>query len=393
MKKLVFFTITVLVAGQGFAGGLNPIGGIGSRNGAMSGSYSDDSALFADNPAQMVAVKGTEDGYWDFGLQAIWPKFKIKNRLAEQSSKSKAYPSPTMGYIRQLSDELTVGVGVTVPYGLGAAFDRNWRAGVFASETLISLVNTTPAFALKLTDRLTFGLGLNVGLCQFEYDAPFDIKGVYIPILTESNAHGFGLGAITGLRWQASDKVVIGLSYMSEEKTSLRGRTRISGPLGLLEITDHFRSEFTFPDKVNLSASWQVSEKWLLAAAYHWYGYSQNVDNMALDFERLPLVKTKPLDWRDDYSVHVGGRATLSDDLQMSFGVGWQIAAIPKTTAGQLTPDATGWDLSAGLHYQKPNGWLINLYAIYGWGGMAGQRGIKYEAKTITVGASLNKRF
>ncbi len=388
MRKL-FFTILLVMTLPAWAGGLNPVGGIGSRHGGMSGAYADDMILFRDNPAGIINL---EDSL-DFGVQAIQPKFKIKNRLGTHGSRDDmVYPMPLLGLTKSINKDAVWGIGIMTPYGMGAAFDADWSKGFFKSETLISLTNITPAISLRLTDHLSVGAGLNVGWCQFKYLAPFDIKNVYLPILTDSEATGLGLGANVGVMWQ-TEKLTLGLSYMSELKAHLEGNTKISGPLGLLSLKDGFYSSFTFPDMTSLSVSCQANKKLLLAASLHWYGYSQTVDDVKLSFHDLPLTKGKLLDWRDNYSVHVGFRKEIQENLWLSGGIGYQNAAVPEGTVSQLTPDVTGWDVALGFHQKVNDDWTLNTHVIYGWGDMQDSRGNEFKAKTVTIGFGADWKF
>lgn len=393
MKQTVLFIIIIgleIVACPATAGGLNRIGGMGSRHGALSGSYADDSAIFCYNPACLVNF---ETGYADLSIETLTPRFRIKNRLTGRSSASAQniyHFMPLAGVIEPVNDRWAWGVGITTPYGFGAKFDSDWLSGIYESETLLSLVNVTPAIAFKLTDNLSLGLGLNIGYGQFQYRAPFDIQGWETPIKSDSEGDGWGIGAITGLSYRPIDKWELGISYLSEMKIHLSGETKISGPASLLGLTDHFDSAFTFPNRLNGTISYQ-GQRILVAFSANWYGYSQHVNAQTLDFEKLPLTKTTTLDWRDNYSLHLGARLNLNQHWSTSFGLGYQTAAIPPRTISQYTPDADGWDLAWGLNFARGN-FHCQLHTIYGWGEME-TKTQKYSAQTWTIGAGVGWLF
>ncbi len=389
-KKVLFITIIgVLSVGLAFAGGLNRIGGMGARHGGTSGTIADDTSLFCYNPAGLVDF---QERFFDLTAEAIWPKFVIKNRLGSQESEGGVfYPLPMAGAVWPINQELSLGIGVTTPYGLGAKFESAPLKGIFESETLITETNITPAAAFRISEKLSLGVGLNLGYCMFKYLAPFDVREVYLPIKTDSEADGWGLGAIVGLQYRPNEKLNLNFAYLTESKNYLSGDTKISGPLGLLSFRDDFESEFTFPPRLGMNLSYQVSSRLQLGFSAHWYGYSKTAEKIVLDFKNLPLRKTKILNWRDNYSLHFGGRRQLKENWHLNAGIGYQTAAIPPERINQLTPDATGWDVSLGLSHCRNNR-TINAEIIYGFGDSL-MPGGTMEAETITAGLSFNWLF
>lgn len=391
MKQTALFIIGLTIAAfPATAGGLNRIGGMGPRHGALSGSYADDSALFCYNPAGLANF---QTSYADLSVEVFTPHFRLKNRLTGRSSTSAQnvyHLMPLAGVIEPVNDYWTWGVGITTPYGFGAKFDSDWLSGIYESETLLGLVNLTPAVVFKLTDNLSLGVGLNIGYGQFKYRAPFDIQGWETPIKSDSEGDGWGLGVIAGLNYRPTAQLELGISYLSEMKVRLSGETKINDPTSLFELTDRFDSAFTFPDRLSGTIAYR-SEKILVAFSANWYGYSQHVNSLTLDFEKLPLTKTRVLDWRDNYSLHLGARLNINQCWSTSFGLGYQTAAIPAQTASQYTPDADGWDLAWGLNFSRGS-FHCQLHAVYGWGEME-TKTRKYSAQTWTIGAGIGWLF
>jgi len=78
-----------------------------------------------------------------------------------------------------------------------------------------------------------------------------------------------------------------------------------------------------------------------------------------LNFKNLPAVPLK-LDWNDNWAVFAGVQRQLDEHWTARFGLGWQTAAIPKSTSSPITPDVDGWVAACGLGYKK-NDWEINV--------------------------------
>ncbi|NCN07708.1 hypothetical protein GW933_03360 [Candidatus Falkowbacteria bacterium] len=393
MKRSVLLTIliSILLSNQCFAGGLNRIGGIGSRAGGMSGAFTaiaDDVTLFYYNPAGMSQFETT---YIEAGVDVVVPRLKYNGHNSDNDA---WHALPYAGVIYPANDRVNIGLGLTVPYGMGASFKKSWPLP--ETETLLSLTNITPALSLKLCDKFYVGVGLNIGYGQFKYRAPFDVDGIFLPICTDNEASGFGLGTTIGLMYFPTDKLTFGLTYMSELKVNFNGESDIS--IGPISIRDKFKSDFTFPPRLGLGIAYQFTDRLTVDFDANWYGYSKTVNSMTLQFDKLNFGKTTKLNWQDNFSLHLGARYRLNNDWWLRAGMAYQNSAIPDSTISQLTPDASGWDVAFGLECEKDN-FSFGVGTIYGWGenDVEPNFGVrypgKYEAQTLTVGLQASWKF
>jgi long-chain fatty acid transport protein len=58
--------------------------------------------------------------------------------------------------------DLTVGIGMTAPFGLETNYDRDWVGRYASLRTKLTTVDIQPTVAYRLFDRLSFGAGLDV---------------------------------------------------------------------------------------------------------------------------------------------------------------------------------------------------------------------------------------
>ncbi|MEK7653444.1 MAG: outer membrane protein transport protein [Patescibacteria group bacterium] len=394
--------LSILIAGAfclpATAGGVNRIdNSLGPNAGSMCGAYNaiaDDASLFYYNPAGMSRF---DSAYADFGVDLVLPKFKITTKGGSQKSDDGVfYLMPLLGFVAPINDWANWGIGITSPYGLGGKFSRDLKAGIVESEGMIGLVNVTPALSLKLNDKLCVGAGINIGWGQFKYKTPYDILNKFTPLMTDSEANGWGIGGIVGVMYRPTEKLTLGLTYMSESKINFIGFTKI-GPT-VLNFGDGFDSEFTFPPRIGAGIAWQATDRLTLAIDANWWGYSNTVNEMTLRFHDLPLKKKQNLDWRDDASIHLGARYRLNDYWTVNAGTGYMTKAIPDTTVSQLTPDTSGWGAALGAKYEKEN-FSFNFGATYGWGdrevkpGWGKRAPGKYEADIFTGSISASWKF
>ena len=69
---------------------------------------------------------------------------------------------PSMYVVRRINDRLWAGLGFNAPYGLGSDYGETWAGRYHATKTELAVLNINPAVALKLSDRVSVGLGLDV---------------------------------------------------------------------------------------------------------------------------------------------------------------------------------------------------------------------------------------
>ena len=355
MKKAVLYStftaIAVFFSAVAYAGGLNRLGGVGPRAGAMSGAYiaiADGVAASYYNPAGLVQAEGTQVSVGS-ELMLLRFQYEAPGGISMTSDNEVSHWLPLAGFSFSSRYGVTTSLGINVPYGLGAAFEGKSALGLPATKTLITLTNLTPAIALPLSTHLSLGLGLNIGHGQLKYKVPFQVGGITMGT-SDSEATGWGLGGVAGLFWKPN-WFSWGLVYNTETKVELGGRSAFAIPLG--SFASDFDTRFTFPARLGTGIAVRPLESLLVALDGNWYDYS-GAGYLDIDYASLPDQR-QILDWESNYSLHLGAEYILVGKLALRGGVGYQTAVIPDSTVSTLTPDATGWDISGGLGYRWKN--------------------------------------
>lgn len=381
-------------AGKAAAGGLNRIGGIGPRAGAMGGAYTavaDDASLFYYNPAGLTQFR---EPYAEVGGDLLFARFSYEHRLRGQrhSDDFDWHVLPLLGYVQPLTEDVVAGLGVYVPYGMGASFENNRQMLLYDTESLICLTNISPAIAVRFEEQLSLGLSLDIGWSRFKCQVPFDVANHYLPVLTDSEGDGWGLGASVGVLWRA-ERFRLGARYSTDMSPGIDGTTAMK--VGPIEFRDHFESRCHFPERFQAGMAFEPDDRWLLTVDAGWYGYSGDMENLTLHMDKLQIKKTRRLDWDDNYSLHAGAARRLNERWTLRAGYTYVKAAVPDDTVSTLTPDASGSNVSFGFEYDR--GALdVGTFVLYGWGERAyGPALLKEEisADIFTFGFKAGWRF
>ncbi len=384
--------ILLLLATSGaWAGALNRPAAVGTRDIGLGGD--PDGLKLQDNLAARTQLTDT---WADATVELVRPHFTYTTVCGEKvSSATTVAPMPYLQYGQPLNDWLAFGVGVQTTFGLGSKFNNNPQQLGYDTETMIATVSTVPSLAAKVTDHLSLGTGLILGVAQFLYKAPFDINRHPLPIYTDNTAYGLGLGLGFGATYDFDNGVICGLNWMSEVKAHLDGRSTIwLGPFG---VRDDFDSAFTFPARLDAAVAWKVSDRLQLTANWYFVNYSETPNDMTLKFKDLGINKTNTLNWKDNYSVNFGASCKVTDRWTIRGGGGYMTQSIPDDKVNTLTVDTPGLDITAGTSYKFTDSFTLDGSITHGWGkndvdmGFRGRE--KYTAAITTFAVAGNLNF
>ena len=147
-----------------------------------------------------------------------------------------------------VSDRLKLGIGITPPFGLTTEYDSDWVGRYQAIESRLKTININPSVALKVTDTLSLGGGLNLQYADAELSNAIDfgligqISGLgtqsqQIDGLVEVAGDDWSFGYNLGLLYEPSDRTRIGIAYRSDVTHDLKGDADFTVPNAAQPIT------------------------------------------------------------------------------------------------------------------------------------------------------------
>ena len=364
---------------------------MGTAYAGVAADLSNPNAL-SYNPATLAGVVDTDIA---FSLVEIVPHSSAAYTTATTSAGTPASgsavpknfigdaPVPDIALRHRLSDSLSVGLGVSVPYGLKTNFPAGWVGRYYAMKTSAITVNIAPSLAWQVTPELTLGASLNIEYARGELTSAIDtgtlgvlnaIPGA-VPGALDSGARlsamswseGFGLGAL----WQPSPDLSFGLAYKSAIIHKMNGPlsftldgaglgAAIRGATGL--FTDTRASvKLPMPDMILFGAKKQLTENFAVMAEFDWTNWNR--------FNNLTVVARNPAqpddvtaaDWHGSIFASLGGEYRADDRWKLRAGVGYDESPVPDATRGPRIPDANRTWLTGGVEYRLAPGAALNL--------------------------------
>ena len=200
LNSLMFFNVAM---GAGFSIMEQSVKELGQ---AFSGAPTNtvDASMVYFNPGAMTQVQGrllTMAGY----LVAPSAKFKNENsqlnplvggfplRGGEGGNAADLIPIPNLYYVQALTSRISFGIGVNSPFGMENHYRSDWKGRYQAITSELLTVNINPSMAVKLTDKVSLGAGLNIQYLQAKLSNAVDFGTICLPAIGPSACINRGL--------------------------------------------------------------------------------------------------------------------------------------------------------------------------------------------------------
>ena len=376
MKKIVTFTALglILAATNANAAGfhLREQSAAAQGNafaGATAGAENISYAYF--NVAGLTRHKGTQ---MNLGGTYIAPEASasnIQNGAGEHSDVHNivhAAIAPNMSFSHQLNDEVTVGLGINVPFGMVTKYDTRWAGAYHGATSKVTSVTTTPMVAWKATDKLSVGAGLPIQYFKAKLtSANNDGSGnqlAYTKVEGDTVDVGYQLGAMYDL----SENTRFGINYRSEINHKLKGEIEASGPAitgqEFVLMNQDINARIDTPAMLSVGAYHKLNDKWELMAEYQRV-YWNSFDSIDIYGSDYAFKSHTAENWRDANFYAIGASYQLDDQWKLRLGVAYDEAAVKLADRTPRIPDSNRMWYSVGLGYQYSENLSIDAAFTY----------------------------
>lgn len=326
---------------------------------AGAAASTEDASVMWFNPAGLTEVKGHE---LILGAHVIKPKAKFTNdgsylAVAGNNIQGPDGDGATTGFVPNFYwkgqyKDYHLGLGINVPFGQHISYDDQWVGRYHATETDLKSYNINPAISRKLTDTLSFGVGLNAQYVDLTMEKKANL-GSSTGSAGDGNvkiqADSWGYGYNFGFLWQPSQLTQVGLSYRS---------TVTQNAKGTIDYTPNFRTDGDISSTVNLPAMAILSVKqrygqnFELLAGATWTKWSDYGSLVIKDDAGQTLTNTRQ-DFKDSWRYSLGGIYQATDALKLRTGLAIDYTPISNEThRSPRTPDSTRKWVSFGAGYE-----------------------------------------
>lgn len=377
MKAAAAAVMAVCAASAAHAAGFmlteQSAGALGRAYAGVGVDGTDISGVYY-NPATMTLHPGTsiQAGFVAVGLDLAYEGNDGSTENGQYNTQ--AIPH---GYIsHQLTDNMWIGLAMTVPFGMGTEYDDNWPLAYKGISAEVLTFDFNPNVAWKVSDKLSLGAGISIQYASADLKMQ-DLISNEMPDLGTANgevdADSIAWGFNVGLMWSPLDNLRFGLSYRSRINHNADGDFTFSNPKGPGAShvpTDAFDATATIstPAWAMATAAWDVNDLLSLYATFRWTDWSSfdTLDIKSPALESKGGVKTVENHWQDTYLFSVGADLRFTNWWTFRAGIGYETSPIddPKYRTA-IIPDADRWWFALGSSFQATESMQIDVSAAW----------------------------
>ncbi len=448
MKKAILIALVFMLAASSvlWSGGiaLSGVGGRGlSMGGAMRG-LADDFTCMYWNPAglgfynQNTIATNVEflfpSGEYTPAI-ANWPGMKTDDKI---DAEKKTWFFPNLFAVKKATSKLNYGVGIYVPYGLGAEWNLitpvdsmvvnstgtkmpvKWTSDFPETEMMssIGIVDFHPALSYNIFDNFSVGAGLSVlyGMIEIKKMIPHAAYYTYLPTIMDIEGTGLGFGGNWGTLYKMNESVQIGLSGKLPANITLKGdatkTSYINSFIGYnmthttfnpadyfanigsyatkLETKSDVEAELKLPADIALGFAYHIKPNWVISQDITWTGWKR-LDKIEIEYTYKTAtgdsvfksdLNTK---WKDTFRYSLGTEYIFANQMAFRTGIFYDQSPIPDESLDPTWPDV-GDKTSFNIGFGMPIMSCMQLDLAYE-DILFAKRTIK-EANTNVVGAA-----
>ena len=391
-----------------------------ARAGATVAQGCGDGSSMYFNPANLVGTEGVTVSLGATMIAATG-EFTYDHtsrppyRGVEVDLENDPIPVPH-GYVSYgLTEDLGIGLGLYVPYGLETQWpvrlsDGSFFDGAFEGfDNRVQSIYVQPTASYQLTPKLRVGGGPILAISAVELNQLQDLSQASVPIpgqqvtfgelgvpfhtafaqsqLEASNEIGFG--ANLGATYEASDRLSIGVRFTTPITVSYEGDATFqqietdlifpeSSPLAVngnptpadALLASQFESdgqlsdqavetEITFPMQLVGGLQFEATDRLRLLADYQFTGWS-SFDEIPLEFEKLG-DRSREEGYDDTHAVRLGAEYDVVEQLTARAGYLYNTAAAPDEVITPLLPESDRNQFTIGAGWRPVETFEVNV--------------------------------
>lgn len=324
---------------------------------AGGAAAAEDAATTLSNPAGLVLQRRQ----LELGANLILPHDRFHdldstNGIGGLPTGPSAVDGGTTGLVPNtyfadpLSNRVTFGLALTAPYGLTTSYPGDWIGRYHALKSELKTVAINPALGVRLTDKLSVGVGVSAQYANTTLTNAIDfgtlgfLAGVPGARPSDPAQDGFakvhgsdwGFGYNLGVLYQFSPATRVGLAYRSRVHYELTGNAHFevpsfAQPLAGPTRTVDGRASLTTPDNASLSIYHRINSRWAVMGDISWTHWSL-FNTLRIQYADGTPDTVQPEHWRNTVRYAIGVSYKYSPHWTLRAGVAYDPSAISDAT-------------------------------------------------------------
>lgn len=362
-------------------------GSLGRAYAGVGVDGTDISGVFY-NPATMTLHPGTQI---QAGFVAVGLDLSLDYDVAQtggtsisgnENGRANTQPIP-FGYIsHQMTDNMWIGLAMTVPFGMGTEYGDNWAGANRGISAQVLTFDFNPNVAWKVSDKVSLGAGLSIQYASADLKLRTNASNAALAaggFDSEVDADSIAWGWNIGMMWSPLDNLRFGLSYRSRVNHNADGDLTLdnfSDPRGGLTTqgidklmgTHEATATLATPAWAMATAAWDVNDLVSLYATFRWTDWS-SFDELNINGKTslgTPITSKVVNKWQDTYLFSVGTDLRFTNWWTFRAGIGYETSPIDDpTTRTAIIPDADRWWFALGSSFKATDNLQLDVSAAW----------------------------
>lgn len=306
------------------------------------------------NPAGMTGM--TEDSMLA-GLMVTVPKAEFDSEVATAGGSdggNAAEPGviPSFFYTKILSERSRFGISVTAPFGGGFDYGDDFVGRYAVQNVSLAGLALTPAYAYKVNDRLSLGVGVSLLYSALEQEIAIRrlLPGPDGQAKFE-DLDDWGYQALLGLTYRVSDETLIGVVYRSEAAIDLEGTLKVEG-LAIPVPKQDVRIQWDNPQWLEVGVRHKLNDKQTLFFNLGWQEWSAFSRN-ELSVTSAGIVDVTDRNWDNTWHAGVAYAHKLGEGKYYSLGLSYESSPVDDQDRTFDFPVDAFWKLAGAYTWQR----------------------------------------
>jgi long-chain fatty acid transport protein len=278
--------------------------------------------------------------------------------------------APHLYIVRKINDKWWTGFGFNAPYGLENDYGETWVGRYHATRSRLAVLNMNSSVAVKVSDRLSLGAGLDLqrsdaqlanmidfGSLGFAIGLPLTPQGSDGRI--ELDFGGWAVGYDLSLAWDLDARSRLAVTYREQVEHTLSGDATFTAPAEaqLFMATGQFvntnaTTQLPMPRELSVGGSHELARNWVLLADFTWTDWSR-FDELTVTFANPAQPDlTQAADFKDSFRSAVGVVYRATDVWDLRAGGVYEWTPVPDATRNPRLPEVDNTAFSVGATYR-----------------------------------------
>lgn len=313
--------------------------------GIAGGRYAnlDDPSVVRTNPASMLGIDApaieVNGGAWYGDIH-----FTNSAGAGVQMQDPWKYLGSAYFVDPVVPGRLAFGFGVSTPYGISSKWPEDGALKyLIPYEASLLTVDFTPAVAIRLTDNLSIGAGMEVMYSTLYLKQQFPWSALTGQLIPDGDflfdGTGWGVGGYMSINWKPAPGhrlALIGrlpMSVQYDGTFTAGGMPSTARALGFTP-TSPFQSNFNYPGSLAAGYGWDINDHWTVGFDAMWTANASQKDlPLLVGANQALLGKTgAALNWQDSWEGGASVQYKINENWKIRAGYLYAAASQPDQT-------------------------------------------------------------